>query len=301
MVQISQNESRTNSSGKRLTNFELYHGDCVGGLAFLPSESVDLVVTSPPYNLGIKYSSYKDDQKREAYLAWCVQWAEEIKRVLKPNGSFFLNIGATPSNPLLPFEITDAFTHDNLFILQNSIHWIKAISMEMEDGEVVSKGHFKPINSARFLNDCHEHVFHFTKKGDTRLDRLAIGVPYTDKTNIARWGHTRGRDKRCAGNTWFIPYETIRSRAAERPHPATFPAELAERCILLHGVKDDTVMLDPFLGIGNAAVAAQNCGVPKFVGFDIDEQYLSVASERTGARIKKAQSSNATTSSNVQT
>ena len=270
-------------------------------MAALPAESVDVVVTSPPYNLGIKYSNYKDDQKREAYLAWCVQWAEEIKRVLKPSGSFFLNIGASPSNPLLPFEITDAFTQDNLFVLQNSIHWIKAISLETESGEIISKGHFKPINSTRFLNDCHEHVFHFTKKGKTPLDRLAIGVPYADKSNIARWGHTEGRDKRCGGNTWFIPYETIRSRASERPHPATFPTELAERCILLHGIKDDTVMLDPFLGIGSAAVAAKNCGVPRFIGFDIDERYLAVASERTGAPFREAHFSNEITSSRLQT
>ncbi len=278
-----------NSKGTRAeasTRFELYHCDCVEGMRSLDDETVDIVVTSPPYNLGVKYSSYKDDQKREAYLAWCLQWAEEIKRVLKATGSFFLNIGASPSNPLLPFEITDAFTQDQLFVLQNSIHWIKAISMEMEDGAVISKGHFKPINSERFLNDCHEHVFHFTKDGDIRLNRLAIGVPYADKTNISRWGHTGGRDKRCAGNTWFIPYETIRDRATQRPHPATFPSELAERCILLHGVREDTVMVDPFLGIGNAGVAARNCGVPRFIGFDIDEKYLTVAAERTGARIE---------------
>lgn len=271
----------------RNTVIDLYHGDCVEGMKTLDAESVDVVVTSPPYNLGIKYSNYKDDQQREAYLAWCLQWAEEIKRVLKDDGSLFLNIGASPSNPLLPFEITAAFTQDNLFILQNAIHWIKAISIEMEDEKIVSMGHFKPINSGRFLNDCHEHIFHFTKHGSTPIDRLAVGVPYQDKSNIARWGHTGGKDKRCAGNTWFIPYDTIRSRAGERPHPATFPIELAERCILLHGKKKDAVMLDPFLGIGTAAVAAQNLNVGKFIGFDVDEEYLKVAAERTGAKISE--------------
>lgn len=283
---INGNKRRGSSS----TQIEIYHGDCIEGMQSFHDETIDIVVTSPPYNLGIKYSSYKDDQKREAYLAWCLQWAEEIKRVLKANGSFFLNIGAAPSNPLLPFEITEAFTQDNLFILQNSIHWIKAISIETEDGEIISKGHFKPINSERFLNDCHEHVFHFTKRGETPLDRLAIGVPYTDKTNIARWSHTGGKDKRCGGNTWFIPYETIRDRVTQRPHPATFPTELAERCIRLHGIRGDTVMLDPFLGIGSAAVAAKKCGVPRFIGFDVDEKYLGVACERTGAHIVKLSS-----------
>ena len=168
------------------------------------------------------------------------------------------------------------------FVLQNVIHWIKAITMEDRDGEVRSYGHFKPISSTRFLNDAHEYVFHFTKSGRVELDRLAIGVPYQDKSNIARWSHTRGSDLRCRGNTWFIPYETIQSRAKERPHPATFPVRLAEWCIKLHGLSRVQTVLDPFLGIGNSAVAAQRCGVKHFIGFEIDENYLREARRRVG-------------------
>jgi site-specific DNA-methyltransferase (adenine-specific) len=144
----------------------------------------------------------------------------------------------------------------------------------------MSYGHFKPINSPRFMNDCHEYVFHFTPAGKTKIDRLAIGVPYIDKTNIDRWSHTNGRDKRCRGNTWFVPYKTIHQRAKQRPHPATFPVELAVKCIRLHGKRNATV-LDPFLGIGHAAVAAKECPdlVNQFIGFEIDEEYLRVAAE----------------------
>ena len=148
------------------------------------------------------------------------------------------------------------------------------------DGGIKTYGHFKPISSKRFLNDCHEYIFHFTKTGRVEFDRLALGVPYQDKSNIARWRHTRGSDVRCRGNTWFIPYETIQSREKERPHPATFPVQLAEWCIKLHGVSRVQTMLDPFLGIGNSAVAAQRCGVKKFVGFEIDENYLAEAKRR---------------------
>ena len=81
----------------------------------------------------------------------------------------------------------------------------------------MSRGHFKPINSPRFLNDCHEYIFHFTPRGRTIIDRLALGVPYADKSNIARWSHTRGRDRRCRGNTWFIPYETIHASRERSP------------------------------------------------------------------------------------
>jgi len=253
-------------------------------------------VTSPPYNLGITYGQYSDRQDRRSYLGWCGEWAEQICRVLKSNGSFFLNIGAAPSNPMLPHEIVMKLRE--FFVLQNTIHWIKSISIDPHlnplpgqgeadagrrvrvEGGPRTFGHFKPINSPRFLNDCHEYVFHFTKSGRVELNRLALGVPYQDKSNIARWSHTSGKDLRCRGNTWFVPYETIQSREKERPHPATFPVQLAEWCIKLHGALRVRTMLDPFLGIGNSAVAAQRCGVKRFLGFEIDEAYLAEAKRR---------------------
>lgn len=254
-------------------------------MARLPNECVDLVVTSPPYNLGIAYGKYSDRQDRQSYLRWCGKWAAQVRRLLKPNGSFFLNVGAAPSNPMLPHEILIELR--SLFVLQNTIHWIKAITIEDENGEPVSRGHFKPISSPRFLNDCHEYIFHLTPEGRTPIDRLALGVPYADKSNIARWRHTRGSDLRCRGNTWFIPYETIQRREKERPHPATFPVALAENCIKLHGTSRVNAMLDPFLGIGNSAIAAKRCGVKKFVGFEIDKNYLAEAKRRVlSAKLK---------------
>ncbi len=242
-------------------------------MASLPEGGVDLVVTSPPYNLGVRYRKYSDRLDRQSYLNWCATWATGIRRILKPTGSFFLNIGSAPSNPMLPHEIV--FQLRDLFVLQNTIHWIKSIAIDNR-----TFGHFKPISSKRFLNDCQEYIFHFTKTGRVEIDRLAVGVPYQDKSNIARWSHTRGRDSRCRGNTWFIPYQTIQSRAKERPHPATFPVQLAEWCIKLHAAPHVRTMLDPFLGIGNSAIAAQKCGAKKFIGFEIDDTYLAEAKRR---------------------
>jgi site-specific DNA-methyltransferase (adenine-specific) len=256
-----------------VTKFDLHLEDCVNGMSRLLAGGVDLVVTSPPYNLGVRYGKYSDREDRRSYLKWCTQWAAEIRRILKTNGSFFLNIGAAPSSPMLPHEIV--FQLRDLFVLQNTIHWVKSIAIEDR-----TFGHFKPISSKRFLNDCHEYIFHFTISGKIDIERLALGVPYQDKSNIARWSHTRGRDKRCRGNTWFIPYQTIQSREKERPHPATFPVQLADWCIKLHGTARVKTMLDPFLGIGNSAVAAKNCGVKKFIGFEIDETYLAEAKRR---------------------
>ena len=266
-----------------VTKFDLRPEDCVKGMSQLPNEDVDLVVTSPPYNLGVRYGKFSDRQNRQSYLRWCREWAAQVRHVLESNGSFFLNIGSAPSNPMLPHEIAIELTSaSGGFVLQNTIHWIKSISIEDRAGDVRSFGHFKPISSKRFLNDCHEYIFHFTKTGRVEIDRLALGVPYQDKSNISRWSHTRGSDLRCRGNTWFIPYETIQSRAKERPHPATFPVQLAEWCIKLHGVSRVQTMLDPFLGIGNSAIAAQRCGVKKFIGFEIDETYLAEARRRIG-------------------
>lgn len=274
-----------------MTEFDLRREDCVKGMSRLRDEHVDLVVTSPPYNLGVDYKKYSDRQDRQSYLRWCREWAGQVQRILKSSGSFFLNIGSAPSNPMLPHEIVIELR--DLFVLQNTIHWIKSIAIDETRAQTAKRqvrarvnatthGHFKPISSRRFLNDCHEYIFHFTKTGRVEIDRLAVGVPYQDKSNISRWRHTRGSDLRCRGNTWFIPYETIQSRAKERPHPATFPVQLAEWCIKLHGVSRVQTMLDPFLGIGNSAVAAQRCGVRNFIGFEIDDTYLAESRRRIG-------------------
>lgn len=258
---------------------QLHHADCLAILPQLEAASQDLVVTSPPYNLGIAYRSYEDTAERGEFLAWCGRWATEVRRVLRDDGSFFLNVGAAPSNPLFPHQLVLALTTD-LFVLQNTFHWIKSISIETRQGESISAGHFKPINSKRYVNDCHEYVFHLTKHGRVPLDRRAAGVPYQDKSNIARWGHTGGVDRRCRGNNWFIPYDTIRSRDRQRPHPATFPIALVEQCIRLHGKAQATRLLDPFLGIGSSAVAAKHLGIEDFTGIEIDDGYLAVARER---------------------
>jgi site-specific DNA-methyltransferase (adenine-specific) len=278
------------------TQIQLTHSDCLEGMRQMPAGSVDLVVTSPPYNLGIKYDTYLDHSDRAAFISWCVEWATELKRVMDDKASFFLNLGAAPRNPLLPHQLLLALTektaapgdNDPLFVLQNTFHWIKSISVETRSGEAISAGHFKPINSSRYVNDCHEYVFHLTKSGDIPLQRRAAGVPYVHKSNIGRWGHTGGKDKRCRGNNWFIPYDTIKSRDKDRPHPASFPVGLVEQCIRIHGNPETTRLLDPFNGIGTSAIAAQRMRLASYTGFDIDEGYLDVSRKRLDEEQNKA-------------
>ncbi|KXG74591.1 hypothetical protein AN618_22380 [Fervidicola ferrireducens] len=220
----------------------VYLEDCLTGMRkYLKTGEVDVVVTSPPYNIGIQYNKYDDNRPREDYLDWIEEVAIEIKRVLNDSGSFFLNIGGKPSDPWIPFDVAQRLRKH--FVLQNVIHWIKSIAIEKKavgnypviQGDI-AVGHYKPIGGKRFLHDNHEYIFHFTKTGQVQLDRLSIGVPYQDKSNVGRWKSAK-QDKRCRGNTWFIPYETIWDREKQRPHPSTFPVALPEMCIKLHGLE----------------------------------------------------------------
>ncbi len=257
----------------------IHNRDCVTGMRELVEPgSIDVVVTSPPYNLGTRYEKYDDSGARSDYVRWMGEWGAAASEVLAEHGSLFLNIGGKPSDPWGPFEVL--FELRRHFALQNVIHWIKSIAIQKEDvgrypGIVddVSVGHYKPINSSRYLNDAHEYIFHLTRDGGISLDRLAVGVPYQDKSNVRRWGGRDDRaDRRCRGNTWFVPYKTIRSRHEQRPHPATFPVKIPEMCIRLHGVERTARVMDPFLGIGSSAVACVGLGVD-FVGFETDASY----------------------------
>ena len=262
-----------------------YLGDCLDVLAGLPQEAVSVFVTSPPYNLGVRYRSYHDALPRAKYLEWTGAWIAAARRALAAGGSLFLNVGAKPTDPWTAMDIAQAARAH--LELQNTIHWIKSIAIEREAagaavnlGRDIAVGHYKPINSERFLNDCHEFIFHFTREGRTPLDRRAIGVPYQDASNIARW-QTGGANLRCRGNTWFIPYETIQSRDKDRPHPATFPPRVPEYCFKLHGIDRIELAMDPFLGLGSTAVAAAQLGLD-FIGVEMDEHYLKEAVDRVG-------------------
>ena len=116
------------------------------------------------------------------------------------DGQFFLNMGYTNADPWIAMEV--ALKLKDLFFLQNNITWVKNISINDD-----SFGHFKPINSKRFINPTNEQIYHFTKTGDIPIDRLAIGVPYVYKCNLKERNKKINKtgvekpDVRCRGNT----------------------------------------------------------------------------------------------------
>jgi site-specific DNA-methyltransferase (adenine-specific) len=283
----------TVSTGRAASRF--YRADCLDVFRSLPAGSVDVIVTSPPYNLGIQYNEYQDTLSRPDYLAWTDTWVAAAARALRPDGSLFLNVGAKPTDPWTALDVAQAVRPH--LKLQNIIHWVKSIAIDRASAGAgagltrdLAVGHYKPIHSDRFVNDCQEFIFHFSQQGSTHLDRLALGVPYQDASNIARWNSGSG-GVRCRGNTWFIPYETIQRRDRDRPHPATFPSKLPEQCLRLHGLSRIELAMDPFTGLGSTAAACARLGV-NFIGAEIDETYLKEAvarvSDAAHARMQKA-------------
>lgn len=241
----------------------LIAGDALQVMRRLPGGSFDVIVTSPPYNLQVPYRGFSDDLPPEVYLGWLSDVVSEMKRLLKPDGSLFLNLAGSSKKPWMPFEAATLVLQP-LMVLQNYITWVKAVD---------DRGHFKPVAGKRFIHRTNEHLFHLTHRGDVQLDRLAAGIPYADKTNLARRGHVE--DRRCRGNTWFIPYGTIQDKADRSHHPAAYPVELPHRCLRLHG-RERPLVLDPFVGSGTTALAVQTYG-GTCLGIDASPEYLEAA------------------------
>lgn len=253
-------------------------GDSLELMTLFEAESFDAVITSPPYNIGARYDHHDDTAAREDYLAWLDRAFMQMHRVLKPDGALFLNLGATLKDPMIPYQVLEVATRH--FTLQNNIIWVKSLWIEQAGH---SYGHFKPINSPRYLNHNFEHLFMLTKTGSTRIDRLAIGVPFEHSSNIARFGHAQ--NLRCRGNVWHIPYETVRSRKTQRGnHPATFPVGLPQMCLSLLGNEPDPEklpphVLDPFAGSGSTLVAAARLGW-RGTGIELSPDYADFARQR---------------------
>ncbi len=231
-------------------SFKLYNQDCVlGMIKYINDNSINLIVTSPPY-------------KEQDGFSWSLVngVAEQCYRVLKNNSLCFVNFGHLADHKSRPFEVAMVF-EDTGFIWIDTITWIK--------------NHYTPIQGKKRLNNLTEFIFMFAKGKDYSLDRLAIGVPYTDKSNIGRYND---KDLRCPGNAWFIPYKTIQ-RKEQKYHKDRFPVELPRRCIKLSGIPKGSFVLDPFGGSMTTGVACYELGM-KFIGFEIDKNTFMIGKNR---------------------
>jgi site-specific DNA-methyltransferase (adenine-specific) len=144
----------TEASAKGQVVIKAVHNDCVDGLNSLKEKSVACVVTSPPYNIGVKYGTHDDN--RADYPEWMRAVFVGIKRVITDNGHFFLQVGGIAKNPTIPWIVLSIAVAAG-FVIQNQIVWAKSVTVNNE-----SHGHFKPLNSDRFLNQTYEFIFHLT-------------------------------------------------------------------------------------------------------------------------------------------
>lgn len=149
-------------------DYEIIQQDCINWMNTQPEKSIPCIITSPPYNLDIKYGQYQDDLPRDSYLKWMRDVAVAMKRVMTDDGQLFLNVGYSNNDPWVAMDVAQVFRQE--FVLQNNFTWVKHILVNDQ-----SQGIYKPINSDRYASPTTESIFHFTKTGAVKVDRLAIG------------------------------------------------------------------------------------------------------------------------------
>jgi len=220
----------------------------------LPDNSVALMVTSPPYNVG---KDYDLDLSLDEYLSFLKQILAETHRVLVPGGRMAFNVANLGRKPYIPLNAHIASLAGELgFLMRGEIIWMKG---KGASGSCAWGSWLSAANPT--LRDLHEYILVFSKQ---RFDRPKKGQS------------TISRDEFMAATTsiWQIPPESARRVG----HPAPFPVALVERLINLYTFSGD-VVLDPFMGSGSTAVASLNCG-RRFVGYEIDPGYVAICMER---------------------
>ncbi len=220
----------------------------------LPDNSVALMVTSPPYNVG---KDYDLDMGLDEYLAFLRRVLSETWRVLLPGGRVAFNVANLGRKPYIPLNAYVSAMASGLgFLMRGEIIWVKGkgATGSCAWGSWMSAGN--PT-----LRDLHEYVLIFSKD---RFDRPAAG-----RSTISR-----DEFLNATTSVWHIPPESARRVG----HPAPFPVALVERLMHLYTFEGDTV-LDPFMGSGSTAVAAV-AAQRHFVGYEISSDYLALAKDR---------------------
>ncbi len=222
----------------------------------LPDNSVHLMVTSPPYNVGKEYDS---DFTLEEYLEFLKRVWKDVLRVLVPGGRVCINVanlGRKPYIPLHAFIVRDM--HDLGFLMRGEIIWNKASSASPSTAWGSWLSAANPT-----LRDIHEYILVFSKGTFSRK-------------NIHKRENTisKGEFLELTKSVWSFSAESARKVG----HPAPFPVELPYRLIQLYTYHDE-VVLDPFMGSGQTALAAIKSN-RHFVGYDVEEQYVELANNR---------------------
>ncbi len=222
----------------------------------LPDCSVHLTITSPPYNVG---KEYDEDLTLDEYLAFLKRVWKETQRVLVPGGRMCINVanlGRKPYIPLHAFIVEQAIGLG--FLMRGEIIWNKAASASPS----TAWGSWKSAGNPT-LRDVHEYILVFCKDSFKRQ-------------NPAKRENTISRDEFLEYNKSVWNFAAVPARKVG--HPAPFPVELPRRLIQLYTFEGE-VVLDPFMGSGQSAIAAVKLK-RKYVGYEINEEYIALANER---------------------
>lgn len=236
---------------------EFKFGDCRELLKQIPDNSVNLVVTSPPYNIGKPYGKYKDKIALDQWEELINDVTKEVYRILTPDGSFFLNLspvplGANKEIVPLPFIGYQIFK-DNRFYLRNMITWT---FNNMQNCTNRLSGRYENILWG--VKDINNYVFN--------LDDIRI--PYITK-NDKRLEGGKGRNPT---DVWYFDrVNNMTKKKLKLTHPTIYPLPMIERIVKMSSKPSDTI-LDPFLGSGTSLVAAKRLG-RNGIGFELDESY----------------------------
>jgi len=222
----------------------------------LPDNSVHLMVTSPPYNVG---KDYDDDLTLAEYLSFLKRVWAETYRVLVPGGRACINVanlGRKPYIPLHAFVIHDM--NEIGFLMRGEIIWDKAASASSS----TAWGSWQSASNPT-LRDTHEYILVFSK-GNFRRDKLEGRTDTISKEEFLEF----------TKSVWSFAAESARKIG----HPAPFPIELPHRLIQLYTFKNE-VVLDPFMGSGQTALAALKAG-RHYVGYETNAEYLELSKKR---------------------
>jgi len=222
----------------------------------LPDCSMHLMVTSPPYNVG---KEYDEDLPLEDYLALLGRVWKETWRVLVPGGRMCINVANLGRKPYIPLH---AFISEQAiqlgFLMRGEVIWNKAASASPSTAWGSWKSASNPI-----LRDVHEYILVFCKQTFKRQN------PSKRLSTI-----TRDEFLEYNKSVWAMPAESARKVG----HPAPFPVELPRRLIQLYTFENE-IVLDPFMGSGQTAIAALKSG-RHYIGYEVDEKYVALADRR---------------------
>lgn len=222
----------------------------------LPDNSVHLMVTSPPYNVG---KEYDEDFTLKEYLVLLKRVWNEVHRVLVPGGRVCINIanlGRKPYIPLHSFIIEEMI--DLKFLMRGEIIWNKASSASPS----TAWGSWLSASNPT-LRDVHEYILVFSKDMFRRK-------------SLKKRRSTISKEKFLELTKSVWTFSAVSARQVG--HPAPFPIELPYRCIQLYTFEDE-VVLDPFMGSGQTAIAAVKTN-RRYIGYEIDEEYVKLAERR---------------------